>query len=272
MQIPSSLASIVSYWFPNLGDTEKKAQGRKTLDPCNPSLDQVLQIYKTVGAEGRDSSSQFIRELEQTSWQQQQVTSGIFNHISSITANINRISGRFDKLEPETQLACVFFLALVISINIFILKQFKNLENEITGLKKKHSKLEVKHVKLQKKHIELKKWHVKLKNDHLKLKITHIDGNIKSIEKLTALQEKTSKLTSEFGDFKTTQFFEITGLEKDIKDLKADNSEEIDRIYMLLEKAGIQITPLALSSIGSQDGSWGGSQSSGSRTGSPKLG
>ncbi len=335
MQIPSSLASIVSYWFPNFGDTEKKPQGGKTPDLCSLSLDQVLQIYKQqdicpVGAEGHDSSPQFIRELEQTSWQQKQLTSGIFNHIDSMATNIHRISGRLDKLEPETQIACVVFLTLVLSINIFIFKQFKNLENEIAGLKNKHGKLEGKHAKLQKGHFELKKGHIKLKKGHaklksdqIKLKMNQADGNIestqsiknllnssrekgeridhinfriqglqndlatykemqsKSIEKLsqdfsnrnsiekfeselTVLQEKTSKLTSEFGDFKTTKFFEITGLEKDIKDLKSNHSEEFDRIYMRLEKAGVPITSLALSPVGSRDGSWGGSQSSGS--------
>ncbi len=149
MQIPSSLASIVSYWLPNLGDTEKKSQGGKTPDLCSLSLDQVGQIYKSIGAEGRDSSPQVIRELEQTSWQHKQMTSGIFNHINSMTANMNRISGRVAQSEPNVQhlaisafILFLLFIAYAFYTNMTMQKKFNgDLDKKFEDLKDEYSKL-----------------------------------------------------------------------------------------------------------------------------------
>ncbi len=316
MQIPSSLASIVSDWFPNLGDTEKKAQGGKTPDLCNLSLDQVLQIYKPVGAEGRDSSPQFIRELEQTSWQQQQMTSGMFNHINSMTANMNRISGRVGQLEPEVQYlaisAFIFFLLFIAyarHTNMTMQKKFNaDLDKKFAGLKDEHYKL----IENLTKEIENQKAeHFKLRDDLSNAledsknmvssqgrRLDQLDSRIQGTgSKATTLEENFIKLTA---NLKASQA-ELEKIENELSTFKKGSSQSIELIksqaiaaekirvkgvddlqsqiieldktvsgvYRILDNSNL-LPDLTLSPLGSRAGSWAGSQSSGSRSGSPE--
>ncbi len=240
MQIPSSLASIVSYWFPNFGDTEKKSQGGKTPDLCNLSLDQVLQIYKQqdicpVGAEGHDSSPQFIRELEQTSWQQKQMTSGMFNHIDSMTTNINRISGRLDQLEPKVlQIAlpaCAFFLFFAMSTSIFVLRKFKNLENELAALRKNQADESTNYTLLINdlaravREIESKVSFQATQIHELSLKIKGKQTAFAYFEEkqsklMSTLEDQFSKLILDLADIQSTQDTEFNQLTMKIKDFQ----------------------------------------------------
>lgn len=323
MQIPSSLASIVSYWFPNLGDTKKKAQGGKTPDLCNLSLDQVLQVYKQrdicpAGAEGRDSSPQFIRELEQTSWQQKQMTSGMFNHIDSMTTNINRISGRLNRLEPEVQYLAIsafilflLFIAYARHTNITMQKKFNgDLDKKLEDMKGEYSKLienltkeiedqKVKHSTLREdltKEIEDSKSMTSSQGkrlDQLDLK-TQGTGNkaakleenlIKLTANLKASQAELEKIENELSTFKngSSQSIELIKSQaiaaektriKGVDDLQSQIialDKTVSGIYRILDNANL-LPDLTLSPLGSRAGSWAGSQSSGSRSGSPEAG
>lgn len=240
MQIPSSLASIVSYWFPNLGDTEKKAQGGKTPDLCNLSLDQVLQIYKQqdicpVGADGSDSSPQFIRELEQTSWQQKQMTSGIFHHIDSMTTDMNRISGRLDKLEPEILRlalpAFVVFLTFTVGASIFLLRKFKNFESELAALRKNQtdesgsSTLLINNLARTVREIEDKLSFQATQIHELSLKIKGKQTAFAYFEEkqsklMATLEDNLSKLVLDLANIQATQDTEFNQLTMKIKDFQ----------------------------------------------------
>ncbi len=235
MQIPSSLASIVSYWLPNLGDTEKKAQGGKTPDLCSLSLDQVGQIYKSIGAEGRDSPPQFIRELEQTSWQQKQMTSGIFNHINSMTASMNRISGRVAQSEPNVLQvalpACAFFLFFAMSTSIFVLRKFKNLENELAALRKSpadehgSSTLLINDLTRTVREIQNKVSFQATQLHELSLKIKGKQTAFAYFEEkqsklMTTLEDKLSKLILDLADIQATQDTKFNQLTMKIKDFQ----------------------------------------------------
>ncbi len=335
MQIPSSLASIVSYWFPNLGDSEKKAQSGKTPDLCNLSLDQVLQIYKqrdicSGGAEEYNSSPQFIRELEQTSWQHKQLTSGIFNHIDSMATNMNRISGRLDRLEPGVQYLAIstfilflLFIAYARHTNMAMQKKFngdldkkledmkgeyskliENLTKEIGDQKVGHSKLrddltkeiedqKVEHSKLRDdlaKEIEDSKNMVSSQGkrlDQLDLKIQGTGSKTTQLEegltKLTVnlkasqaeLEKIENKLSTSSESIKLIQSQAI-GAEKTrvkgIDDLQSQIIEldkAVSEVYRILERSNLLID-MTLSPLGSRAGSWAGSQSGRSRSGSPE--
>ncbi|UUM21721.1 hypothetical protein [Mycoavidus sp. SF9855] len=318
MQIPSSLASIVSYWFPNLGDTEKKAQNGKTPDLCNLSLDQVLQIYKQrdicpAGAEGHDSSPQFIRELEQTSWQQKQLTSGIFNHIDLMTTNMNGVSRRLDRLEPEVQYLAIstfilflLFIAYARHTNITMQKKFNgDLDKKFEDMKGECSKLienltkEIEDQKVKRstlrddltKEIEDSKNMVSSQGrrlDQLDSKIQGTGGKAATLEenliKLTAnlkasqaeLEKIANELSTSSQSIKLIQSQAIEAERTRIKgadDLQSQIIElnsTVSEMYRLLERSNLPLD-LALSPLGSRTGSsWAGSQSSGSRSGSPE--
>ncbi len=283
MQIPSSLASIVSYWFPNLGDSEKKAQGGKTPDLCNLSLDQVLQIYKqrdicSVGAEEHDSSPQFIRELEQTSWQQKQLTSGIFNHIDSMATNMNRISGRLDRLEPEVQYLAIsafilflLFIAYARHTNMAMQKKFSgDLEKKLEDMKGEYSKLienltkeiedqKVRHSTLRddltKEIGDQKVGHSKLRDDlteeiedqkvgHSKLR----DDLTKEIEDQKVEHSKLrDDLTKEIEDQKVGHSKLRDDLTKEIEDSKnmvSSQGKRLDQLDLKIQGTGSKTTQL----------------------------
>lgn len=147
MQIPPSLTSLISSWLPNLWDTETKAKNKQVPDLCKFSLTQVLHIYKQqefcpARTENEGSASLFIRELEQNSFQQKQLTGSIFNHINSMTENLKQISGRVDQLEPvlleKVLPTCVLFLIFSISANLFLWRKVKGLQAEQTSASDKN--------------------------------------------------------------------------------------------------------------------------------------
>ncbi len=265
MQIPSSLASIVSYWFPNLGDSEKKAQSGKTPDLCNLSLDQVLQIYKQrdicpVGAEEHDSSPQFIRELEQTSWQQKQLTSGIFNHIDSMATNMNRISGRLDRLEPEVQYLAIsafilflLFIAYARHTNMAMQKKFNgDLEKKLEDMKGEYSKL----IENLTKEIEDQKvGHSTLRDDLTKeigdQKVGHSklrDDLTKEIEDQKVGHSKLrDDLTKEIEDQKVEHSKLRDDLTKEIEDSKnmvSSQGKRLDQLDLKIQGTGSKTTQL----------------------------
>lgn len=214
MQIPSSLTSLISSWLPNLWDTETKAKNKQVPDLCGLSLDQVLHIYKDEGfcpartvSEGPPSP--FIRELEQNSFQQKQLTSSIFNYMGSTTANLNRISARLDKLEPivleKVLPICVLFLLFSVSANLFLLRK-------MNGMQAKQAQKSKGDLKNLEENLESK-----FKKDLDELKA--------NLEK--SLNEKTDNLQSTLSELKTSQSTQNATLTTSIETVS--NFTEVNR-------------------------------------------
>ncbi|GAM52936.1 hypothetical protein [Mycoavidus cysteinexigens] len=214
MQIPSSLTSLISSWLPNLWDTETKAKNKQIPDLCGLSLDQVLHIYKDEGfcpartvSEGPPSP--FIRELEQNSFQQKQLTSSIFNYMGSTTANLNRISARLDKLEPivleKVLPICVLFLLFSVSANLFLLRK-------MNGMQAKQAQKSKGDLKNLEENLESK-----FKKDLDELKA--------NLEK--SLNEKTDNLQSTLSELKTSQSTQNATLTTSIETVS--NFTEVNR-------------------------------------------
>ncbi|MCX8565914.1 MAG: hypothetical protein ON057_000641 [Glomeribacter sp. 1016415] len=251
MQIPSSFTSLISSWLPNLWDTETKAKNKQAPDLCKFSLTQVLHIYKQqelcpAKTENEGSASLFIRELEQNSFQQKQLTGSIFNHINSMTENLKQISGRVDQLEPvfleKVLPTCVLFFIFSISVNLFLWRKVKGLQAEQTSasdknLNKLKTDLEAKF------EADLNKLKADLENG-LNRGVNQLQGtfselkasqNTKNEEFVTALNELSTSATDDRGRI-SAQSTRIDGISAQIRGVQNDLAKTKGQISIIKDK------------------------------------